>query len=72
VQRTQQIEAARDLELYGAVRRCDQHQLIAEQVTPRAVLEQRALFEVIHPFTSGGNEDVCGRTGVDLLGEHGA
>ena len=50
-------------------RRRDQHERIAQQVDPRAGREQVALPDVVHPVEVGGNEEVGGRRGLDLLRE---
>ena len=55
----------------GILRR-DQHQLVAEQVDARVVLDGLLLRAVVHPFEVGGGEDIRRRALLELLGERGA
>src|SRR5258706_7210898 len=38
-----------DAHFHLAVRRCDQHQAVSEQVQPRGRLDEAALLEIVHP-----------------------
>jgi len=64
------IEALLDLDVgeFGVLR-CDQHQLVTQQVDARIGPNERLAGEVVHPFDVGGNEDVSRRAGFDLLGK---
>ena len=55
----------------GILRR-DQHDLVAEQVDPRRLVDGLLADRVIHPVGIGGDENVRRRALFDLLGERGA
>lgn len=49
--------------------RCDQHQLVTQQIASRGRFELVALLQVVHPFQVGGEEGIGGRALFDLARE---
>src|ERR1700730_12505452 len=66
-----QIKVFGDFKLNIGILLLDEHKFVAKTVPPRFVADELLLFEIIHPFEVGRNEDIRRTTLRDLFGENG-